>query len=108
MCYNGSWHESEQFGGSNKVQQVIIRHKLWVAEHRLLTQATKQKLHIPARRQVVQHTAHIDVAIPRDAEALFEGEHEKVAMVVHGTDGDTGAAHDTFIGETGDVWSNIV
>src|SRR5579884_359979 len=64
MCHNSSWHKSEQFGGSDKVQQVIIRYKLWITEHRLLTQAAKQKLHIPSRWQVVQHAAHIYFAVP--------------------------------------------
>ena len=37
----------------DEVEQVVIRYKLGVAEHRLLTQAAEQKLQIPSRRQVV-------------------------------------------------------
>ncbi len=90
------------------MQQVVIGHQLLIAEHWLLAQAAQQQRHAPAGGQIAQHAAHIHLAIPRNAQTLFEREHQQIAMVIDRADRDAGAAHDTFIGEAGHMGSNFI
>src|SRR5579885_173669 len=101
-------HQTEQLRGRHEVQQVVVGDKLRVAEHGLFAQATEQGSDVPASREIGKDAVQIHVAIPGNAEPLLKREHEQVAVVIDGADGNAGTAHHTFFGETRHVRHDLL
>jgi len=89
------------------MQQVVLRHKLPIAQYTVLTQMANEMLHYPTPGEVFCYAFHVGFAIPGDAKTLFERQHQEVPVIIDRADWNAGATHDTFVCKMCDVRGNI-
>src|SRR5579875_959400 len=65
LAHNGcAGNKGVQLRVGDEVQQVVIRHELLLAKHRLLAQTAEQQRDVPALRQIAENAVQINLPVP--------------------------------------------